>query len=85
MPFHTYILESRSSNRLYIGQTNNLEDRLKRHNNNENRATKNRGPWKLVFSQSFNSRSEAVQLERKLKTWKNSKKVKDWVNRQMSG
>ncbi len=79
--YYTYILLSESSGKLYIGQTNDLDDRIRRHNLNLNKATKNRGPWKLLYSQAFDSRSEAIQLERKLKAFKNPNKVLDWIER----
>ncbi|GEM_PF-751296 len=66
MAFVTYVLVSLSSGKLYIGQTNNLEQRLNRHNRNLNKATKNRGPWKVFFAAPFTSRAEAVALEKKL-------------------
>ncbi|MEY4876613.1 MAG: hypothetical protein RL708_1762, partial [Bacteroidota bacterium] len=37
----------------YIGQTNNLDDRLFRHNSNQNLATKNKGPWQFIFTKQF--------------------------------
>jgi putative endonuclease len=80
--FHLYILESETSGKLYIGQTNDLQDRINRHNSNQNLATRNKGPWKLLFSIEFKSRSEAVLLEKKLKSWKNPGKVKEWIKNQ---
>ncbi|HMG14585.1 MAG TPA: GIY-YIG nuclease family protein [Saprospiraceae bacterium] len=77
--FFLYILESQKTGNLYIGQTNNLEDRFKRHQENRNKATKGRGPWILIYQQAFNSRAEAVQLELKLKSWKSNIKVKTWI------
>ncbi len=47
--FSTYILQSEKDGRLYIGQTNNLVDRLFRHNQNRNIATKNKGPWIIAY------------------------------------
>jgi len=76
MTFHCYILESLSSGRLYIGQTNNLDDRINRHNNNMNLATRNRGPWKLFYAKKFDTREEAVKCERYLKSLKSPAKVK---------
>ncbi|WP_052324559.1 GIY-YIG nuclease family protein [Haliscomenobacter hydrossis] len=58
--FHTYIIQSTSSGVLYIGQTNNLPDRILRHNTNRNKWTKNKGPWTLIFSRAFETRSEAM-------------------------
>jgi hypothetical protein len=37
----------------YIGQTKNLDDRLKRHNSNRNTFTKNKGNWQLVLKKEF--------------------------------
>jgi putative endonuclease len=85
MPFYTYILQSETTGKLYIGQTNNLQDRLLRHNGNRNTATKGRGPWALVLAKSFETRTEAVKLERQLKSWKNPATVKQWITEQMNG
>ncbi|MBN8583734.1 MAG: GIY-YIG nuclease family protein [Ignavibacteria bacterium] len=49
MKFYTYILQSEISGKLYIGQTNDLEDRLIRHNSNQSLSTKNNGPASLHF------------------------------------
>jgi predicted GIY-YIG superfamily endonuclease len=38
--YFTYILESEFSGKIYIGPTNDLVSRIKRHNNNENLYTK---------------------------------------------
>jgi len=69
--YYTYILQSESSGKIYTGQTNNLTDRINRHNANQNKYTKNKGPWKLSFVKEFNTRSEAVIFENKLKSIKN--------------
>jgi putative endonuclease len=79
MFYITYIIQSESTNKLYIGQTNNLHDRIFRHNSNQSLSTKNKGPWKLIFSKKFNFRSEAVLLERKLKAFKNTSRVLRWI------
>ena len=68
--YHTYILRSRSSGRFYIGQTDDLDARVARHNSGGCDATRGRGPWELVWSQSFATRSEAVRMERGIKSRK---------------
>ena len=45
--FFTYILESTSTGRFYIGQTSDLEARLGRHNAGKNRSTKSGIPWRV--------------------------------------
>jgi putative endonuclease len=49
MKFYTYILFSEKQNKHYIGQTTNVENRLKRHNNHQEKYTKKGTPWKLPF------------------------------------
>jgi len=73
--YYVYVLESISTNRLYIGQTSNLSKRLAQHNTGKSPYTKTRGPWKLIGSITCNSRSEAVQLESRLKKWKRKDRV----------
>ena len=36
-------------------------------------------PWKLLVSIAFETRSEAVLLEMKLKSWKNKERILSWV------
>ena len=62
-----YILYSKSLDIFYKGQTNDLSDRLNRHNLRQEKATRNGVPWTLLWSSDKPSRSEAVLLEQKLK------------------
>ena len=73
--YYIYIIKSLSSERYYIGQTNNLEIRLKRHNDNNVTATKNRGPWEIVHFEEYQTRSEAMQRERYFKSLKSRKSI----------
>ncbi len=78
--FYVYILYSHRDKRLYVGQTNNLEERLKRHTNGNVEATKHRLPISCIHSENFETRSEAMQRELFLKSlWSNrfKKKLKD--------
>jgi len=77
--FYTYILKSVSTEKIYIGQTNNLKERISKHNNNEVISTKNRGPWEILFSKQFESRSQAMEFEKYLKSLKNRKYLFDKI------
>ena len=70
MSFRLYILQSQSTNRYYIGQTQDVERRLAYHNANYSKALKNRGPWRLVYSEGYATRAEAMRRERQIKSWK---------------
>ena len=63
----TYILFSPSKNRFYTGSTQNIQDRLNRHNSGYETSTKAGSPWELVYVKEFKTRSEAVKLEKKIK------------------
>jgi putative endonuclease len=61
------ILFSEKSSRYYVGQTADIDKRLKRHNQGLVRSTKGGIPWKIVLQIDVLNRSEAVVLERKIK------------------
>jgi putative endonuclease len=65
--FFVYILEALESKKYYIGQTDNLEERVKSHNKGRNLSTKAFIPWNLKWWNEYQTRSEAVKVERTLK------------------
>ena len=77
MKYFTYILSCKD-NTLYIGQTNNLEKRLLKHNEKKSGAhyTKIRRPVRLVYSEEFKTQREALQREAEIKKWPREKKLK---------
>ena len=61
--YYIYILEC-ADNTLYTGYTNNLENRLKAHNEGKGaKYTKSRLPVKLVYSETFDDKKEAMSRE----------------------
>ncbi len=62
-----YILFSEKRSRYYVGQTTDIEKRLKRHNQGLVRFTKSGTPWKIVLQTEVSNRSEALILEKKIK------------------
>ena len=81
MPYSVYILISSSTKQFYIGQTQNLEKRLIRHNAGYVKSSKGRGPWRIYFHTEVASRKEALKLERKLKNLKSRQRIKTWVQK----
>jgi putative endonuclease len=66
---YVYILQSITfSERFYIGLTDNLRDRLKRHNAGELIHTSKFRPWKIKTAVAFTSRERAAAFERYLKS-----------------
>ena len=76
--FFVYLLKSDLGFH-YIGQTSNLHDRLNRHNSNRSKYTKNKGQWEVAASLEVSTRAVAVQLETKLKNFRNYSKALDYI------
>lgn len=67
MIFYTYVLKSLKNSDIYIGSTENLNNRISRHNSGKVKSTKGYCPWQLLESHTFQTRSEAVKYEKFLK------------------
>jgi len=76
MQFFVYILECADSS-LYVGCTNNLERRIRQHNNSKLGAhyTKLRRPVVLKHSEQFETLKEARERETEIKGWRREKKL----------
>ena len=74
MSFWVYILSCADAS-YYTGHTDNLEKRLAEHQTGMcDGYTSGRLPVKLVFSETFATREEALSAEQKIKGWSRKKK-----------
>ncbi len=69
MPFYVYLIKTINSNtnKSYVGYTNNLKLRLKKHNSNKGAKSTKGYKWKLIYKKRFNVKSEAMSYEYFLK------------------
>ena len=63
-----YAIKSKTRNYIYVGLTNNIERRLKEHNEGFNKTTKPYRPFELIYWENYNTRIEAREREKYLKT-----------------
>jgi len=79
--FVVYILRT-SKNTLYTGQTNDLEQRLKKHRLGKGaKYVRSFDSFELVYCEYFSTRSEAMKREIEIKGWSKIQKeelVKLW-------
>ena len=81
MSYFVYVLGSQNKSKLitYVGYTNNLQKRLGLHNKG-NGAKFTRGrTWKIIYSEKFSEKNEAISREyyiKKNKKFRNSIKKK---------
>ncbi|MFC1886243.1 GIY-YIG nuclease family protein [Thermodesulfobacteriota bacterium] len=76
MMFYVYAIIS-ITDRIYIGQTGNLEVRLKQHNAGTVKSTKSDRPWTFLKTEEFSTREEARFFEWSLK--RSMGKRKRWI------
>jgi putative endonuclease len=65
--FFVYILKSKKDDKLYLGSTNDLRERIKKHNSGLVESTKKRVPLKLVYYEAYAAEEEARRREHNLK------------------
>ena len=70
--YYVYVIKNDRS-KIYIGQTADLEKRLERHNDKNSRKLRsytsiNKGPWKLIYKEEFETRKKAIEREKYLKS-----------------
>ncbi len=69
--YTVYALYSEQFNKIYIGQTENIERRMFEHNNGLlSIYSKRYKPWKVVYTEEYPTRAEAMKRERQLKSQK---------------
>ena len=66
--FYVYMLKSKSSKPItYVGYTNNLKSRLNLHNSGKGAKFTRGKKWKLVYYEKYDSKSDAMKNEYRLK------------------
>ena len=79
----TYVIENEDGC-IYIGQTNDIEKRLKRHNGEivskkSSYTYKNKkGKWELIHTEKFKTRSESIKREKQLKSYQGRQFIKQF-------
>ena len=86
MKHFVYLLVSYNKNRIisYVGYTNDIKKRLKLHNSSKGAKFTRGRKWEIIYKKSYNTKSEAMQKEFKLKNdrfkrekFKNKFKIKN--------
>ena len=69
MVYYVYLIKTLDGylEKSYVGYTNNLNSRLKKHNSNLGAKSTKGYEWELVYKKRFYSKSKALSFEYKLK------------------
>ncbi|MFQ6032748.1 MAG: GIY-YIG nuclease family protein [Candidatus Zixiibacteriota bacterium] len=78
--FFLYILQSQKNGKYYIGITKDIETRLDQHNRGVGKSTRSSRPWRLVYTEEYNTWSEAARREREIKNQKNRSYIENLIS-----
>jgi putative endonuclease len=69
MVYYVYLIKTLKGffNKSYVGYTNNLINRIAKHNNNLGAKSTKGYKWEIVFKKRFYSKNKALSFEYKLK------------------
>jgi putative endonuclease len=70
MTYFIYILRSEMDGSFYVGYTANLEARVWEHNEGRTGYTSKKRPWRLIYSEQFETKTEALKREKFIKAQK---------------
>jgi putative endonuclease len=74
--YYLYIIQSEKTGILYKGISQDVFVRLIYHNSGLSTYTKSGTPWRIVFIRKYNSKSEALVEEKRIKRC--NRKYLDW-------
>jgi len=78
--YKVYILHSEKNKKYYIGHTNNIQDRIRRHNRKLVNSTKSGCPWKIIYTEDFDNKNDAYRREFQIKAYKGGEAFKNLIN-----
>ena len=75
--YYLYILKCKD-NSLYTGITNDLKKRMSSHKDGTgSKYVRSRLPFKLIYQEEFENRSEASSREAEIKGWRREDKIRN--------
>ena len=77
--YYVYILQSKTTGKHYIGSTNDPDRRLKEHNGNQTISLKNKGPFVIIYKETFTTLRLARKRESEIKSYKGGNAFKKLI------
>lgn len=80
MKYYVYILFSQNMNRYYVGSSNDVNERLKKHLASKKGFTSKAKDWEVKYTEEYNTRTEALKRENQIKKWKSRVMIEKLIN-----
>jgi putative endonuclease len=82
--YYTYVIKSKRDGKWYTGYTSDLRKRFRDHNTGKVYATKNRGPFELIYYEACCLSEDATSREKYLKSGMGKRYLKNRLKRFLS-
>jgi len=82
--YYTYVLKSKKDGKFYTGSTRDLRKRFKMHTSGQVNATRNRGPFVLIYYEACVNEQDARTREKYLKTGMGKRYLRNRLKRFLS-
>lgn len=81
--YNIYVIYNLKHKKIYIGQTEDLQQRLELHNKKTFKGYTSRfdGEWQLIYNEEVATRQEALIREKQLKSFRGREFVKKFIPR----
>lgn len=78
--YYVYILRN-PAGKYYVGYSKDVEERLKKHNGGGSVWTKNHRPWDIIYTEEYETRTEALKREKEIKSYKGGNKFRELISK----
>ena len=84
MKYYLYIIQSKVNQSHYIGYSVNPWRRVEYHNEQNKGFTRRNRPWVIVYTEAFDTKSQAMKAERIVKKWKSKRMIQQLIQREIN-
>ena len=82
--FVVYAIYNKTNDKIYIGQTTNIDVRIQQHNDkifDGSYTSRFNGTWELIYQESVENRQKALEREKQLKSYRGREFIKKYIPR----
>ena len=81
---YVYVLQSQKDNSYYVGYSADPVNRLTKHNKSNKGYTAKKKPWQLMYTESYETKLEALKREKFIKAQKSKIFIEKLINQKDS-
>ena len=79
--YKVYIIYSNSIDKYYVGYTSEIDRRINEHNRIKGKFTDRGIPWKIVYTENFKDKKEAMKREAEIKAKKSRRYIESLIKK----